>query len=57
MRKPHAEVFHYILQTHGLRAEETLFIDDSIQHIEGAKKVGLHTLHITGETDIIRIFG
>lgn len=57
MRKPHTEVFQYILQTHSLRAEETLFIDDSIQHIEGAKKAGLNALHITGETDIISIFG
>ncbi len=56
MRKPHPEVFHYILQTHGLQPEETLFIDDSIQHIEGAKQVGLHALHIAGDTDIIRIF-
>lgn len=56
MRKPHPEVFRYILETHGLRAEETLFIDDSIQHVEGAKKAGLHALHLTGPTDIIRIF-
>ncbi|WP_448519453.1 HAD family hydrolase [Rhodoflexus sp.] len=56
MRKPHAEVFHYILETHGLRASETLFIDDSIQHIEGAKKAGLHALHLTAQTDIIHIF-
>jgi len=56
MRKPNEEVFHYILETHGLRAEETLFVDDSLQHIEGAKKVGLHAIHMTGETDIIRIF-
>ncbi|MBA9077526.1 MULTISPECIES: HAD family hydrolase [Rufibacter] len=45
-RKPGAEVFEQILAENGLQAEETLFIDDSIQHIEGAKMVGLQTLHL-----------
>ncbi|MCS7018983.1 MAG: HAD family phosphatase [Cytophagales bacterium] len=56
MCKPHPEVFHYILETHGLEAKETLFIDDSIQHVEGAKKAGLQAIHLTGNTDIVRIF-
>ncbi len=45
-RKPGAEVFEQILAENALAPEETLFIDDSIQHIEGANKVGLHTLHL-----------
>ena len=46
LRKPHAKVFTHILNEQGLRAEETLFIDDSIQHIEGAQKVGLKVHHL-----------
>ncbi|WP_210490335.1 HAD family hydrolase [Rufibacter aurantiacus] len=46
MRKPGGEVFEHILAENGLKREETLFIDDSIQHIEGAKQVGLQTLHL-----------
>lgn len=46
-RKPGVEVFEQILQENGLEREETLFIDDSIQHIEGAQKVGLQTIHLT----------
>jgi glucose-1-phosphatase len=32
-------------------AKETLLIDDSLQHVAGAKKVGLHAVHlITGKS-------
>ena len=51
MRKPHPEVFQYIVNEQSLRAEETLFIDDSPQHVEGAIKVGLKAYHLKeGET-------
>ncbi len=45
MRKPHVEIFQEVLEREGLDPEETLFIDDSAQHIKGAKKAGLHTYH------------
>ncbi|RNI28136.1 HAD family phosphatase [Rufibacter immobilis] len=45
-RKPGAEVFEHILAENRLKAEETLFIDDSIQHIVGAQQVGLQTIHL-----------
>lgn len=53
MRKPDAEIFELILKQNGLKAEETLFIDDSEQHIVGAKKLGLNAYHLDlkkGET-------
>ncbi len=46
MRKPDAEIFKYVLNDSGLHPEETLFIDDSLQHVHGAKKAGLHALHV-----------
>jgi putative hydrolase of the HAD superfamily len=58
LRKPHPEVFEKILNDNNLKAHETLFIDDSIQHIEGAKAVGLQTIHLkddmTMEHDIFK---
>jgi putative hydrolase of the HAD superfamily len=54
-RKPNAEAFQQVLNDHGLTAEETLFIDDSIQHIEGAGKIGLQTVHLV-DKDIVDIF-
>ena len=53
MRKPDAEVYELILNQNGLKAEETLFIDDSEHHIIGARKVGLNAYHLNlqeGET-------
>ncbi len=41
LRKPDPEVFEYILDRHGLVPGETLFIDDSPQHVEGARNAGL----------------
>lgn len=46
-RKPHPETFQYLLDDAGVKAGRTLFIDDSIQHLEGAKKVGLNVFHHT----------
>ena len=52
MRKPDAECFNFVLNNNNLIAEETIFIDDSIQHINGAKIVGLKTYHLKKNEDI-----
>lgn len=41
LRKPDAEIFLHVLNENGLQANETVFIDDSVQHVEGAKRVGI----------------
>ena len=46
MRKPDAEIFELVVAENKLKKEETVFIDDSIQHIEGAKKVGLNAVFL-----------
>jgi putative hydrolase of the HAD superfamily len=46
LRKPDAEAFEYVLNENNLKPEETLFIDDSIQNIEGARRVGMPTIHL-----------
>lgn len=40
-RKPDAEAFLHVLEENDLLAEETLFIDDSKQHVEGALQTGI----------------
>lgn len=56
MRKPHPESFEWLLKDAGIKAEETLFIEDTSQHIEGAKKVGLNTYWLTGGETIIDLY-
>ncbi|MBN1988042.1 MAG: HAD family phosphatase [Bacteroidales bacterium] len=45
-RKPHPSTFEFVLEQNGLKPEETLFIDDTLQHVEGARKAGLHAYHL-----------
>jgi FMN phosphatase YigB (HAD superfamily) len=47
MRKPDAEIFEFVLKENNLKPEETLFIDDSPQHIEGALKTGIRAHFLT----------
>lgn len=47
LRKPGEEIFRHALQAMNWKAEETLFIEDSPQHIATAQRLGLHTLYLT----------
>jgi len=44
LRKPDKAIFELILDQNNLRAEKTLFVDDSPQHIETAKALGIQTI-------------
>ena len=56
MRKPDLEIFQKVLQDNQLQANNTLFIDDSPQHIEGATKAGIHAFHLHDNIDICELF-
>jgi len=43
MRKPNRDIFEFVLKEHALDVNETLFIDDSPQHLKTAAELGLHT--------------
>lgn len=45
LRKPDPAIFSYVLKENNLLASETLFVDDSFQHIEGARIAGLQTFY------------
>ncbi|TAE28966.1 MAG: HAD family phosphatase [Candidatus Kapaibacterium sp.] len=44
LRKPDAAIFHKVLEEMGCKPDEILFIDDSHQHIEAARALGIRTL-------------
>lgn len=58
MRKPNADIFEHVLKENNLLAKETLFIDDSPQHVEGAAKAGIHAiwLDVKGGQTILDVF-
>lgn len=45
-RKPDVTSFQQILSQEKIKAENTLFIDDSIQNVETAKAMGFQTIHL-----------
>ncbi len=55
LRKPNPEIFQVVLNENQLAAEETLFIDDSPQHIASAKTLGIRAYHLEDE-DIRALF-
>ena len=53
LRKPYPESFLHILNEQNLVPEQTLFIDDTIKNIEGARAVGLQTLHLVAPQTLL----
>lgn len=57
LRKPDTEIFQFILLTHELNANEVLFIDDTFENTEAAKRLGFHIWNINPkEEDITELF-
>lgn len=51
IKKPYPSTYLALCEWNGLKPEETLFIDDSIQHVRGAAAAGLIAVHLEpGET-------
>jgi FMN phosphatase YigB (HAD superfamily) len=55
-RKPNQDIFEQVLTENNLNPEETLFIDDSPQHLETAKNLGLQTYLMTYPDTIQKLF-
>ena len=45
LAKPQREIFEAVLQQADIKADETLFIDDSRKNCEAAQALGIHTYH------------
>ena len=52
-RKPDENCFKQVLEENQLVPQQTLFIDDSVQHIKGAKRIGIETFHLEKNKSII----
>ena len=47
--KPSKEMFEYLLSSCGIKAEETLFVDDSKKNTDGAQVVGINAYQFDGD--------
>lgn len=56
-RKPDVEIFETVIHDNNLVPSETLFIDDTAGHLEGAKKAGLHTFHMSEGRSLEKVVG
>lgn len=52
LRKPDLSAYQYVIDHANLTPEETCFIDDSIQNVEGAKQAGMKSIHLKKDEKI-----
>ncbi|WP_300663788.1 HAD family phosphatase [Fluviicola sp.] len=52
MRKPDEKIFEFVCTENKLDPSRTLFIDDSPQHVEGAKKTGIDAVLLERKQDV-----
>jgi putative hydrolase of the HAD superfamily len=55
LSKPDPRIYRLCLERLGLAAAEALFVDDRVDNIEGAARVGLRTLHFEGADALDRL--
>lgn len=53
LRKPDAKIFELVIDENNLNPSKTLFIDDSPQHIEAAKEIGLSTFWLENANSLL----
>ncbi len=57
LRKPDTNIFEFVLTENNLKPEECLFVDDTLENIESASKLGLYTWNNNPKTqDIVDLF-
>jgi len=56
LRKPDREIFEHVIGEQKLDPKRTIFIDDSIQHVEGARIVGLNGIHLPKGNIVEEVF-
>lgn len=57
MAKPDRRIFEEALRRAGIRADETLFIDDLEKNVEAARAVGMDAMLSTGDYWVERVLG
>ncbi len=53
-RKPDPKIFYHVLKDIQLKPEETVFVDDITQFVEGARRVGMNAIQFTSIGELKR---
>lgn len=56
MRKPDEDIFQHVITDAGIRPKETVFIDDFLENIETARKLGFGTIHLKAPLTLTDVF-
>ena len=56
MRKPAQETFRFVCEKINIHPSRLFFVDDSIQHINGALEAGLQAFHLKESLELYQIF-
>lgn len=56
MRKPDLEIFEMVLSENNLDPAETLFLDDNLSNLEGARPTGMNTFHVKNPDQLFELF-
>ena len=51
--KPNPDFYEYILNKYNINSKELLFLDDNIANVNEAKKLGINTIKVEKNTDLI----
>ncbi len=53
VRKPHPRIFEAILQVLGVPPGESIFVDDFLENVEGARALGMTGIHFRKREDVL----
>ncbi len=52
-RKPDRDIYEFLLKDANIKPEETLFLDDNVDNVLAAQKVGIQTIHVEPPISIL----
>lgn len=51
-RKPFPEIYNIILNRYNINAKKAVFIDDNLDNVEAARKLGINGIHFTANSNL-----
>ena len=54
LTKPGWEIYQHVLKAEGFAAADSIFIDDRIDNVEGARALGMTGIHFTGDAAALK---